>query len=224
MNPQLFTASDNDKIMYVVNDILGANSPKNAVDMKTIIANGIDLGLAEPYPRNGHDGHPWYPRTSIMMGVGSETAVAANEEPYLHRDKMKRGCGRACFYYWVDKSHKHEIVTMDTEIKRYGNTCEPVIPKVKKTIDTELETKVADYCTKNGIKYIFGLQGNTHILTINIVGEYFFNIPITRESVDRTLGLIPYFLHRPDLAAEEVPGIQKMKNWKLVNRWNTLSK
>ena len=224
MNAQLFTASDNDKIMYVIEDVLGATSPKTSVSMKTIIAHGIDLHLCDPYPRNGHDGHPWYPHTSVMAGVGSETARAAIEEPYLHRDKMKKGNGRACFHYWVDRSHQHEVVQKDAKVKKYGETTEPTLPKVKKTVDTELEAKVADYCTSKGLRYIFGLQGNNHILTINICGEFFFNIPVTRESVDRTLGLIPYFLHRPDLASQECPGIQKVKNWKLQKRWKELSK
>ena len=225
MNAQMLTASDNDKIMYLVEDVLGATNPESSVSMKTIIANGIDLNLCDPYPRNGHDGHPWYPHTSVMMGVGSQTAVTANEEVYLHRDKMKKGRGRACFYYWVDRSHKHEIVTQDTEVKKYGETSEPVIPKVKKTtLDQELVSKVEEYCTRKGIRHIFGIQGKSHILTINIIGEFFFNIPITRETVDRTLGLIPYFLHRPDMATEECPGIQKVKNWKLQKKWTELSK
>ena len=223
MNPQMFAATESEKIMYVVNDVLGATSPKTAVDMRTIVDKGIDLGLTHDYPRGRQDGHPWWPHTAVMMGVGSPTAVENLEEPYLHRDKMKKGNTRVRMYYWVDKSHRHEMVTKDAKATKYGeSTSNKVhIPRVKVSTDPALMTKVCDYLDKKGYKYLFGLQGSTHILTLNLYGEYFLNIPVTTETADRVLGLIPYFFHRPDYIKEEIPDAYIKKNWKLKNIWNT---
>ena len=42
----------------------------------------------------------------------------------------------------------------------------------------------------------------------------------TLENVDRTVGLVPYFLHRPDLAHEEIPGVRRIRNYPLARVWN----
>ena len=60
-------------------------------------------------------------------------------------------------------------------------------------------------------------------LVIHIVNEYFFYIPLTLENVDRRLGLVPYCLHRPDLAHEEIPDIKKVSDWGLARRWAALT-
>ena len=219
----MFAATENEKILYVVNDVLGATSPKTSVDMRTIVETGINLGLTEDYPRGREDGHPWWPHTSIMMGVGSPEAVLNNEEPYLHRDKMKKGHSRARMYYWVDRSHQHDLVTKDAKVKKYGKTTEVTIPKVRHTVDTALVDKVANHPNLKNHKYLFGLQGGNHILTLHVTGDFFFNIPITTDSVDRTLGLIPYFYLRPDQLTTEVPGARITKNWKLRKNWDTIT-
>ena len=57
-------------------------------------------------------------------------------------------------------------------------------------------------------------------MPIRDVDEYFLESPITLESVDRTVGLVPYCLHRPDLAHEEVPGVRRIRNYALARTWN----
>lgn len=102
--------NDSEKIMYIVEKVFKATSPETAVSMEQIIEKGIEMGIAETYPRGKEDGHPWYPHTSVMMGVGSANAVENWEEPYLHRRKMHKTTGGVCMCYWVDKTKVHEIV------------------------------------------------------------------------------------------------------------------
>ena len=40
------------------------------------------------------------------------------------------------------------------------------------------------------------------------------------ENVDRTVGLVPYGLHRPDLAHEEIPGVRRIRDYSLARSWN----
>ena len=220
----MLAASDNEKILYVVNDILGATSPKTSVDMRTIVDTGINLGLTCDYPRGREDGHPWWPHTATMMGVGSQTAVENNEEPYLHREKMKKGNSRVRMYYWYDRSHTHELVTKDSKARKYGKASTPSIPKVRPTMDTALADKVTSYLHSKGYhQFLFGLQGGNHILTLHVVDAFFFTIPISSQSADRTLRLIPYFYLRPDQLTTEVPGAKITKNWKLWDNWNKVT-
>lgn len=107
---------DNEKIVYVVKDIFNATTPENGVTMEQIVEKGIELGLTETYPRGKKDGHPWWPRTSVMMGVGSVEAVMANEEVHLHRKNVKKeGEKGNVMIYWFDKKTKHEIIGRNTK-------------------------------------------------------------------------------------------------------------
>ena len=40
------------------------------------------------------------------------------------------------------------------------------------------------------------------------------------ENVDRTVGLVPYCLHRPDLAHEELPGVRRIRDYALARSWS----
>lgn len=102
---------ENDKIVFITEHVLGAVNEKTAVTMEQIIEKGIELGVTEDYPRGKEDGHPWFPRTSVMMGVGSKTAVESNEQLHLHRKKMKKTSGGTAMFYWVDWKNPHEHVT-----------------------------------------------------------------------------------------------------------------
>ena len=83
-----------------------------------------------------------------------------------------------------------------------------------------LAVKVGDGLRKRGIPFLFQTRLDRNVLTVRVVDEYFLEIPITLESVDRTVGLVPYCLHRPDLAHEEVPGVRRIRNYALARTWN----
>jgi hypothetical protein len=83
-----------------------------------------------------------------------------------------------------------------------------------------LAVKVGDGLRKRGIPFLFETRLDRNVLTVRVVEEYFLEIPITLESVDRTVGLVPYCLHRPDLAHEEVPGVRRIRNYALARTWN----
>lgn len=101
---------DSEKIMYILSKVFNATSPETSVTLEQVIEKGIEMGIAEDYPRGKEDGHPWYPHTSVMMGVGSPDAVMTWEEIHLHRQKMHRNNNRSCFFYWVDKTKVHKVV------------------------------------------------------------------------------------------------------------------
>ncbi len=83
-----------------------------------------------------------------------------------------------------------------------------------------LAVKVGDRLRKRGIPFLFETRLDKNVLTVRVVDEYFLEIPITLENVDRTVGLVPYCLHRPDLAHEEVPGVRRIRNYALARSWN----
>ena len=111
--------NDSEKIMYILSNVFNATSPETSVTLEQVIEKGIEMGIAEDYPRGKEDGHPWYPHTSIMMGVGSADAVMAWEEIYLHRKKMHKNNHRSCFFYWVDKTKMHQVVRKSTKADGY---------------------------------------------------------------------------------------------------------
>ena len=82
-----------------------------------------------------------------------------------------------------------------------------------------LKVRIGDGLAKKGIPYLLETVFDRNILTVQVVGEYFLQIPVTAEAVDRIVGLIPYCLHRPDLAHEEIPGIICYKDCFLARRW-----
>ena len=82
-----------------------------------------------------------------------------------------------------------------------------------------LVVRIGDGLAKKGIPYLLETVFDRNILTVQVVGEYFLQIPVTAEAVDRIVGLIPYCLHRPDLAHEEIPGIQRFKSFTLARKW-----
>jgi hypothetical protein len=83
-----------------------------------------------------------------------------------------------------------------------------------------LAIKIADRLRKKGIPYVFETRLDENVLTVHVVNEYFLEIPVTLESVDRIVGLVPYCLHRPDLAHEEVPGVRRIRDYRLARSWN----
>ena len=82
-----------------------------------------------------------------------------------------------------------------------------------------LKVRIRDGMARRGIPYLLETVIDRNILTVQVVGEYFLQIPVTAETVDRIVGLVPYCLHRPDLAADEIPGIQRFKSYILARKW-----
>jgi len=83
-----------------------------------------------------------------------------------------------------------------------------------------LSVRISDGLGKKGIPFLFETCLDKNVLTVRVVDEYFLEIPVTLESVDRTVGLVPYCLHRPDLAHEEVPGVRRIRDYALARTWN----
>lgn len=83
--------------------------------------------------------------------------------------------------------------------------------------------KAEDALRPKGIPFLVKRQLCQNYLVIHVVNEHFLYIPLTLENVDRALGLVPYFLHRPDLAREEIPGIKRIRNWGLARNWDALT-
>lgn len=86
-----------------------------------------------------------------------------------------------------------------------------------------LRVKAEEALRPKGIPFLVETLSARNYLVIHIVNEYFFYIPLTSENVDRRLGLVPYCLHRPDLAHEEIPDIRKLSNWGQARRWAALT-
>ena len=83
-----------------------------------------------------------------------------------------------------------------------------------------LAVKVGDGLRKRGIPFLFETRLDKNVLTVRVVDEYFLEIPITLENVDRAVGLVPYCLHRPDLAHEEIPGVRRIRDYSLARVWS----
>ena len=131
------TMNDNDKIMNIISKVFKATIPETAVTLEQVIEKGIEMGVTEDYPRGKEDGHPWYPHTSVMMGVGSPNAVMNWEEIHLHRKKMHKTDGKTCFYYWVDKSKTHQVVRRSSKaegLRQAVKSTYQALPQVKVTL------------------------------------------------------------------------------------------
>ena len=87
-----------------------------------------------------------------------------------------------------------------------------------------LELKVEAEMRRRGIPYMFRCAGDENVLTVQITGEWFFDIPLRVETADRTLGLVKYFINRPDCAAEEEPLIRKRRSYYLTRAWDKCSR
>ena len=83
-----------------------------------------------------------------------------------------------------------------------------------------LNLKIGEGMRERGIPYLFGTRETGNVLTVRIVGEYFFEIPVTLKNVDRVLGLMKYILLRPDCAREEFPRIRTLRSYSLARSWN----
>lgn len=69
------------------------------------------------------------------------------------------------------------------------------------------------------IPYILETVMDENILTVHITSEYFFDIPLSLENVEKTTDLLEYFIMRPDCAKREMPEIRKRYDPKLASSW-----
>ena len=83
-----------------------------------------------------------------------------------------------------------------------------------------LQVTIGDGLARKGIPFLLVTRQTRNILIVRVVNEYFLEIPVSAETVERVVGLVPYCLHRPDLAHEEIPGIQRVKNFRLAREWD----
>ena len=87
-----------------------------------------------------------------------------------------------------------------------------------------LRVKVEEELRKRKIPFLFETRMDRNILTVHIINEYFFEIPLSLENADRRLGLVGYFIHRPEYAHEELPEIRKKWSRQLYQHWDTLTR
>ena len=85
-----------------------------------------------------------------------------------------------------------------------------------------LQVTIGDWLAKKGIPFLLVTRQTRNILIVRVVNEYFLEIPVTAETVGRVIGLVPYCLHRPDLAHEEIPGTNRIKNYVLARKFDKM--
>ena len=149
--------NDNDKIMNIISKVFNATTPETAVSLEQVIEKGIEMGVAEDYPRGKEDGHPWYPHTSVMMGVGSPSAVMNWEEIHLHRKKMHKTDGKTCFFYWVDRTKVHQVVRRSSKaegLKQVANNKAQGLPGTR--IPQTMAEKIAKMEANPGMFRLVG--------------------------------------------------------------------
>ena len=49
------TMNDNEKIMNIISKVFNATNPETAVSLEQVIEKGIEMGVAEDYPRGKED-------------------------------------------------------------------------------------------------------------------------------------------------------------------------
>ncbi len=86
-----------------------------------------------------------------------------------------------------------------------------------------LEHIISRELGKKKIRYIFENKMDENILTVRVVSNYFLDIPVTGENIGKAMGLINYFLQRPECAQEEIPGIRRRSSYGLERVWFTKS-
>lgn len=122
--------NEDDAIMYIIEHALRADSRDRAVTLPQIIDMGIKRHCCWNRPRDGKSGHPWSPRISVMMGVGTPAQTRHRENIHLFREKRMYK-GKPTYFYWVDQYHNHrniqmpekksQIMTFFERFKKCGN-------------------------------------------------------------------------------------------------------
>ena len=82
---------------------------------------------------------------------------------------------------------------------------------------------IAEDLGRKKIPYMFRTCRDENILTVQVVNEHFFEIPITMENVEKATRLMSYFINRPDCAREELPDIRCRRNCQLAKEWRKVA-
>ena len=86
-----------------------------------------------------------------------------------------------------------------------------------------LEMIVKEGMEKKGIPYTFAHENGENILTVQVVNEHFFKFPVRMESAERLIGLMRYFINRPECAVQEWPEIRRYRSYTLARSWNKVA-
>ena len=86
-----------------------------------------------------------------------------------------------------------------------------------------LQQRISAEMSRRGIRYVFANNEGENILTVHVVSEHFYAIPITLDNVDRVLTYISYCINRPEYAHEEIPEIRRYRNWYYAKIWDKVS-
>lgn len=82
---------------------------------------------------------------------------------------------------------------------------------------------ISEELGRKKIPYLFRTNMDENILTVQVVKEHFFEIPITLENVEKATRLINYFINRPDCAQEELPEIRRRRSPRLAEEWTKVA-
>ncbi|MBP5334051.1 MAG: hypothetical protein J6Y66_07770 [Bacteroidales bacterium] len=86
-----------------------------------------------------------------------------------------------------------------------------------------LEIIVKEGMAGKGIPYLFRNVNGENLLTVRVVYEYFLEIPLTMENAQQVMGLLKYFINRPDCAVQEMPGLRRTYNYRLAKKWDKVA-
>lgn len=147
-----------DKILFIIKDVLNACDLDSAVTMEQVIEKGIELGLTKDYITENWEGykkgdHTWWPKVAAMSGVGTKAELDAHEVPHLHRKKVRKNKVNrksSVMVYWYDPNHKHTVVLKKDKVNKKVAVI-PTIPD--RYIEETLEQKQA-ICDANPGKYM----------------------------------------------------------------------
>ncbi len=118
--------------------------------------------------------------------------------------------------YLADLREAETIVTDEIQrvyfnFRRRRDVAKIEFPALEQIVNHEMVSR--------NIPYLFKTQKDENILTVQIVSEYFFDISITMENVDKATRLMRYFLNRPECTQEEIPEIRKRRDYRLAKSW-----
>lgn len=83
--------------------------------------------------------------------------------------------------------------------------------------------RVSEELGRRGIPFLFRTVLDENVITVQVVNEHFMEIPVTTGTVDRAVGLMRYFINRPECAREEMPEIRFLRDFSLAREWNRLT-
>lgn len=156
------------------------------------------------------------------IGTVIEKTYALIRETYLGRRTRGRGDIRpATRARWEEELREaHDLVDKELKQQAFLIIKQRDIARIEYPL---LSMKVAEGMKRNKIPYMFKNFIDGNILTVQVTGEYFLNIPLTLENVDKALSLVRYFVDRPDCAQDEIRGIRTYRSPRLAARWKSVA-